>query len=270
MLDRSQTPQKGSRKPPPSILFAKWPPDDDDIPAGPPVPAGGGGGGFADDGNFKRGRGSPLAIIVGLLIVLGGAGALYMGAKSEGDKLTIEQIAKEKKNIFVLPKKEQGPQWRKWAAAASEPMLQQEALIQLAWADDPEGVNLAIKAEQGPDHRVRGVAAQVLAYYGTPKADAGKPALLESLKTADDSDRPQIVWALVTLREKAAFKDAMELSRGGFLSKVERLGGGSAFDTELLSNLVSLDELAALARDQSSSVRQLVATLLSRNAEPKW
>ncbi len=270
MLDRSQTPQKGSRKPPPSILFAKWPPDDDDLPAGPPAPAGGGGGGFADDGNFKRGRVSPLAIIVGLLIVLGGAGALYMGAKSEGDKLTIEQIAKEKKNIFVLPKKEQAPQWRKWAAAASEPMLQQEALIQLAWADDPEGVNLAIKAEQGPDHRVRGVAAQVLAYYGTPKADAGKPALLESLKTADDSDRPQIVWALVTLREKAAFKDAMELYRGGFLSKVERLGGGSAFDTELLSNLVSLDELAALAGDQSSSVRQLVATVLARNAEPKW
>ncbi len=209
-------------------------------------------------------------MVIGVLLAIGLAAFLYMGAKSEGDKLTIEQIAKEKKNIFVLPKKDQGPLWRKWGAAASEPMLQQEALIQLAWAEDPEGVNLATKALAGGDHRVRGVAAQVLAYYGTPKADAGKPALLEALKTADDSDRPQIVWALVSLREQAAFAPAMELYRGGFLSKVERMGGGSAFDTEPLSSLVSLDELAKLADDKSPSVRQLVATVLSRNAETKW
>ena len=34
---------------------------------------------------------------------------LYLGAQSESEKLTIEQIAKEKKNIFVLPKKDQAP-----------------------------------------------------------------------------------------------------------------------------------------------------------------
>ncbi len=271
MLDRSQTPQKGSRPPPPSILFAKWPPDDDDIPAGPPAGAtSGGGGGSADDGNFKRGRVSPLAVVFALLLAVGLGVFLYMGAKSEGEKLTVEQIATTKKNIFVLPQKDQVPLWRKWAAASGEPMLQQEALIQLAWAEDPEGVNLAIKALAGSDHRVRGVAAQVLAYYGSPKADAGKPALLEALKGSDDSDKPQIIWSLVTLKEPAAFAQAMELYRGGFLSKVERLGGGSAFDTELLSGLVSLDELAKLADDKSPSVRQLVATVLSRNAEPKW
>src|SRR4029077_10007671 len=55
-----------------------------------------------------------------------------------------------------------------------------------------------------------------------------------------------------------------------FLSRVRRLGGAPAFDAELLANLVSLDELAKLADDKSSSVRQLVATVLSRNAEPKW
>jgi HEAT repeat protein len=271
MLDRSQTPQKGRRTPPPSILFAKWPPDDDDVPAGPPAAAaGGGGGGSADDGNFKRGRVSPLAIGFALLLAVGLAVFLYMGAKSEGEKLTIEQIATEKKNIFVLSQKEQGPLWRKWAASTSEPLLQQEALIQLAWAEDPEGVNLAIKGLAGSDHRVRGVAAQVLAYYGSPRADTGRPPLLEALKSADDSDRPQIVWALVTLKETTAFPQAMELYRGGFLSKVERLGGGSAFDTDLLSGLVSLDELAKLADDKSPSVRQLVATVLSRNAESKW
>jgi HEAT repeat protein len=273
MLDRSQNPQKRAprKRPPPSILFAKWPPDDSDIPAGPPAPAGAGGGGIADDGNFKKGKIGPLAALAILIAIVGlGGTGVYFAIKSEGDKMTVEQIAKEKKNIFVLPKKDQVPLWRKWAANPNEPFLQQEALIQLAWLEDAEGVNLATKALSQPDHRVKGVAAQVLAYYGSPKADAAKPALLAALKEADDSDRPQIVWSLVTLKEPSVFQTAMDMYKGGFLTKVERLGGGSAFDTDMLSGLVSLDELAKLADDKSSSVRQLVATVLSRNAEPKW
>jgi len=255
----------------PAIQLAKWPPDDNDIPGGPPVPAGaGGGGGFAPDGDFKKGRFSPVAIIVGLLIAMGGAAAIYFGVRTSETKITVEQAAKEKKNIFVLPKKDQLPHWKKWAADPSSLALQQEALIQLAWAGDPEGVSLATKALAQGDHRINGVAAQVLAYYGTPKADAAKPALLAAMKDANEADKPQIVWALVTLKEPAAFKDAMEQYRAGHLSKVERLGGGSAFDPEMLAGLVSLDELAKLTEDPSASVRQLVATVLSRNASSKW
>lgn len=254
----------------PAVHFAKWPPDDNDLPGGPPVPAGGGGGGFSPDGDFKKGRFSPVAIIVGLLIALGGAAAIYFGVQTSEKKITVEQAAKEKKNIFVLPAKDQLAHWKKWAADSSSLSLQQEALVQLAWAGDPEGVSLATKALAQGDHRINGVAAQVLAYYGTPKADAAKPALLAAMKDANESDKPQIVWALVTLKEPAAFKDAMEQYRAGHLSKVERLGGGAAFDPEMLAKLVSLDELAKLADDQSSSVRQLVATVISRTAEPKW
>ena len=268
MLDRHETPRKPGRKPPPSVLFAKFPPDDDDLPAA--APPAGGGGGFADDGNFKRGRFSPVAILVALLLASGAAAALYFGFLAEKEKMTVEQISKEKKNIFVLPVKDQLPLWRKWGTQTAEFSLQQEALQQLAWADDPEGVHLASVALTQPDHRVRGVAAQVLAYYGSPKGDAGKAPLMEALKTADDSDRPQIVWALVTLKEPAVFPRAMEAYRAGFLTKVERLGGGGAFDPELLSGLVPLEKLAELADDPSASVRQLVATVISRNAESKW
>ncbi|MBK8252466.1 MAG: HEAT repeat domain-containing protein [Polyangiaceae bacterium] len=249
--------------------FAKWPPDDSDLPGGPAAPSGGGGM-ASDDGNFKRGRFNPAVIVIGLLIVIGGVAAIYFGVRSQGTKLTPQQIAEEKKNIYVLPTKDQIPRWQKWAADPGADNLQQEALMQLAWADDPAGVDLATKALAAGNHRVNGVSAQVLAYYGTPRADAAKPALLEALKKADDSDRPQIVWALVELKEPQVFKDAMAQYRQGFLSKVERLGGGSAFDTEKLAGLVSLDELAKLADDQSPSVRQLVATVLSKNAEAKW
>ncbi|MEZ4296446.1 MAG: HEAT repeat domain-containing protein [Polyangiaceae bacterium] len=249
--------------------FAKWPPDDGDLPGGPSAPAGGGGM-AADDGNFKRGRFNPAYIVVGLLIV---AAAIVVGVlafRSQGTKLTPQQIAEEKKNIYVLPKKDQLPRWQKWAQDSGADALQQEALMQLAWAGDPQGIEYATKALAQGNHRVNGVAAQVLAYYGSPAADAAKPALLEALKGADDSDKPQLVWALVELKEPQVFTEAMSQYRQGFLSKVERLGGGSAFDTEKLSGLVSLDELAKLSDDQSGSVRQLVATSLSKNAEAKW
>jgi HEAT repeat protein len=273
MLDRHQTPPTSSgRKRPPRALFAKFPPDDDNFLTGPPAGGSGtpAGGGFADDGNFKRGRFSPVAILVGLLLAVGAAAVIFLSVRSDGAKMTVEAISKEKKNIFVLPQKDQVPRWRKWADTAAEPSLQQEALIQLAWAEDPETVNLAGKSLAQPDHRVKGVAAQVLAHIGSPKADAAKPALLAALKEADGSDRPQIVWSLVTLKEPQVFKAAMEQYRAGFLSKVERLGGGTAFDPELLAGLVPLEEFAKLADDPSASVRQLLATILSRNAEPKW
>jgi len=249
--------------------FAKWPPDDDNLPAGPPAPAGGGGTG-ADDGDFKRGRFNPAVIVIGILILIGGVAAVIFGVKSQGEKLTQQQIADEKKNIYILPQKDQIPRWQKWAADPNADALQQEALMQLAWAEDPSGVDLAVKALGQGNHRVNGVAAQVLAYFGSPRADAGKAALLAALQKADDSDKPQIVWALVELKEPQVFQPAMAQYRAGFLAKVERLGGGPAFDTEKLSKLVSLDELAKLADDQSSSVRQLVATVLSRDAQPKW
>ncbi|AKT37033.1 HEAT repeat domain-containing protein [Chondromyces crocatus] len=258
------------RRLPPGLLAAKWPPDDNDLPEEPPGPGGGGGANFGDEGNFKKGRFNPVTVFVGVLLVAGAAAAIWFGIRQESQKMTVEQIATEKKNIFVLPQKDQIPLWKKWATSPVEPKLQQEALIQLAWADDPEGPVIATKALEQKDHRIRGVASQVLAHYGSPRADGAKTMLLQVLKEADESDKPQIVWALAVLKEPAAFQDAMGEYRKGHLAKVERLGGGVAFDPEKLASMVSLDELAKLATDESASVRQLVATVVSRNPEPKW
>ena len=62
----------------------------------------------------------------------------------------------------------------------------------------------------------------------------------------------------------------MVLYRAGHLSQVQRMGGGIAFDPEKITKLVSLDKLASMAGDESPAVRQLVATVLSRNAAPKF
>jgi len=253
---------------------AKWPPDDDDAPspgggagapqAPPPGPYDGGGG---DERDLKKKN--PLWILLALVALVGGGTAIYFAYQRDEARLTPLEVAKEKDNIFVLPVAEQVPRWRKHATS-NQGDLQQEALAQLAYLDDAEGPALAAKALESTDHAVRGLAAQALAYYGSPKGDVGKAALLAALEKADDSDRPQIVWALVTLKEPKVYATSMDLYRKNFLTKVQRLGGGNAFDPTKLAELVSLDEFAKSAGDASPAVRQLVATVISRNAEPKF
>lgn len=244
--------------------MANFPPDDQGLQEAAPGPR----ARVAEDGNFKRGRFNPIVILLALLAVGGSAFAVWHFYKKDQERMLPEQRAKEMQNIFILPAADQVPQWRDWAKGEDKEMVQ-EALIQLAQLEDEETVALATKALERGDESVNGVAATVLAHIGSPKADSAKPALLKALEKATDADRPQLVWALVALGEPSVFKQAMELYRVGTLSNVQRLGGGIAFDPEKLASLISLDELAGMAGDESQAVRQLVATMLSKNPDPK-
>lgn len=254
----------------PVLDLAKWPPDDD-LPGAPPARGGGIPADFdSGDGNFKRGRFAPVAILIGVLAVAGFAAFMLIGTKQEADKLTIEQGEETKKQIFVMPKQEQLPKWREWAASDKSEEVRAEALKQLAWAKDPAGVQLAIDGLSVPSEPIQGMAALALAEYGRPLGEPGRDALLAALKKAGPGAKPQIAWALVVLGEPRAFDDIMVLYRAGTLSQVQRLGGGVAFDPDRIVQLVSLDKLAGMVGDDSPAVRQLVATILSQNAEPKW
>ncbi len=293
----SPDPHPSAPKAPPHALAAKWPPDDDDLPGAPGgglpggLPGGGapGGGGYPGglpgggapggfdpgDGEFKSGKGKLIAI--GALIAVLGAGAAFIDTKGSGDsgeQITVQAAAEQMKGIFVLPKAEQIAKWKEWAAKPGDEggltEIKQEALKQLAWAKDPDGVKYAIEALKSPEPKLQGMAATVLAHYGKPAAESAKPALLEALKTAGEGSKPQIGWALVVLGEQGAFDQILALYRAGHLSTVQRLGGGVAFDPNKIVAMVPLEKVAALAGDSSPAVRQLVATVLSRNAEPRW
>lgn len=221
------------------------------------------------DGDFKKGAVKPIAILVGVLAVAGLAAFLLLGAKQEATKIPIEQAAKIKKELLVLPTAEQMPRWRTYATAESS-YLKQEALKHLAWAKDPEGVGIATKALSDLDQNVRAQAAIALVEYGSPAADSAKPALLKALTEAKAESKPQITWALVELNEPAALKGVLDEYRAGHLSQVRTLDGALAFDPNKLVALIGIDGLANMASDPSPAVRQLVATVLSRHAESKY
>jgi HEAT repeat protein len=286
MLNSTPSPQNGSQEPhtrhAPSVnrellknekrIAAKWPPDDANLPDGPPPPPYG--GGSSDDGNFKRGSTKPMIAIVAILLVIGGGILAFFAVKNESGKLTVDQIAKERHDLALLPRAEQLPKWREWAARNDVPLLQQDAFAELAWAKDPAGVTAAINGLASDDHRIRGTAAQTLLEYasrtGPSPADSAKPALMKALGEADASDKPQISWALAALREPAAFDTVMAEYREGHLTKVQRLDGNPAFDPEVLAAMVPIEKFSTLVGDPSESVRQLVATILARTGDPKW
>jgi len=277
MLDVNH-PQPTANPIPPRMDLAKFPPDDFD--AGPPggfPPGGGVPAGFdpGGGGDFKKGRFNPWVIIIGLLAAGGLAAFLLMGAKQEAERLTVEQAQDEKKAIYVLPESEQLGRWKKWAAVEGSDdsgigELRQEAFKQLAWHKEKDALPLIAKGLASPSDKVAGMAAMALAYYGQPDGEPARDALLQALPKAGQGTKPQIGWALVELGDARAFDEVLKLYRAGHLSKVERLGGGIAFDPEKLVKLITLDKLATYAGDESAAVRQMVATVLSANAESKY
>ncbi len=224
---------------------------------------------LGDDVDFKKGRSRPVMIVVGLLLAAGAVGAVYLGLESDSKRPTVEQIAATKKGIYVLPRAEQIPKWQELAKQGSFE-LRQEALTQLTLFGDKSALELATAALVDTDHRVRGVAAQVVAHFGLPAAESARAATVKAYNEADASDRPQLGWALITLKEESVFPKVLEQYKLGHLATVQRITGGQAFDLDLFARLRTPDQWAELSGDPSDAVRQLVAGILSETGDKKY
>ena len=276
MLEPTRPTPSTSPLPPPGLdeePIARFT-DDGPTGGGGDMPFGGGlpgGGGFdPGDGDFKKGSTKPIAIIIGLVAVLGLGAAIFFGMEKEAEKIPVEKAALIKKELLILPKEEQLPKWREYAKGETSDYLKSEALKQLAFAMDPEGVALAIQSLAHIDQGLRAQAAVALAWYGSPMADGAKDGLVKALDEATDASRPQIAWALVELGDNRKLDKILELYRAGHLATVKRLNEGLAFNPDKIVGLMDMDALAALAGDPSPAVRQMVATVLSRHADPKY
>ena len=150
----------------------------------------------AEDGNFKRGAFKPIAILVGVLLVVGGGVFAFMGIHTETQTLSKEDVNKEVREIQLLPKADQIPRWRKWADVETEPRLEQEAFVHLAWAKDKQSIPAMIKGISSPNHGVRGTAAMALVDFRIAGRRRGQTRPLEeAFDEADETDKPQISWA---------------------------------------------------------------------------
>ncbi len=223
-----------------------------------------------DEAAVTKRSAMPVVMGLGAAALVGALVAAFALNRASAPPPTPEQVAKEKVKIGVLPLTERMAEFRKWAGPERDVRSRQEAFTQLAWEKDPEGLKLIIEGVKSKDHVLTGTASMALVEYGSPLADAAKAPLLEALKVADASDKPQICWALVVLKEAQAFDTCLAEYKLGNLQTVQRLDQNRAFDPEVLASLVSLDRLATLAGDETPGLRQLVAIALSASADPKW
>ena len=221
------------------------------------------------DDDFRPKR-NPLAFVLGTLLVAGAGFGIYKAVEADAAKVSPEQATQTRKELQMRPKADQLVDWRRWAAREDVPLLQQEAFAQLAWAKDDEGLKLIVQGLSSVDHRIRSRAGQALLEYGREASSTVRAPLLKALSEADDSDKPQLVWALATIGAEEAFDATLAEYRAGHLGKLQRLDESPAFNADTLSSMVGLDRIAAIAGDDSESVRQLVATVLARTADPKW
>ena len=102
--------------------MANHPPDDHALEEALPKPR----AQAAEDGNFKRGRFSPLIIVLALVAVAGSAFAVWFFYKKDKERLLPEERAKMMQNAFVLPVDDQVPKWREWATHDDDDLVQEE------------------------------------------------------------------------------------------------------------------------------------------------
>ncbi len=218
---------------------------------------------------LRGGRARPALLAFGGLLALAGGAALFFGLKASAERPTIEQVVEAKTALYARPRAEQLPAWRAHAEGA-EPLMRQEALLQLFFLEDTALVPAATRALEADDRGVRGVAAQVLAAVGPPASEPAREALAKAFRDASSAERPQVAWALVTLGERALFAELLEVYKGGLLATIERPGGGRAFDVETMARLASADQWAALVGDPNEGVRSLAASVLARAGDKKY
>jgi HEAT repeat protein len=144
---------------------------------------------------------------------------------------------------------------------AGYPDVKERIIRNLGHFKDGDSVPMLVKELENAGV-VRRAAALALARIGSPAADPAKPALLKVLPKTDAKDRPQVVWALAVLKEKAASQAILDEFVKGLLQ------GQPGFDPKIVMEAIGVPKLSApeLTGHKDKPVRVLVAIALSEAA----
>jgi HEAT repeat protein len=142
--------------------------------------------------------------------------------------------------------------------------VKERVLMNLGHFKEASAVPLITKELDQPGI-VRRAAALALAAIGSPAADSAKPKLLEVLPKTDAKDKPQVVWALAVLKERAASDTII----GEFTTGLLQAQPG--FDPKVITEAIGIAKLSEPANTghKEKSVRALVAMALSEAPSPE-
>lgn len=209
---------------------------------------------------------SPVGRIVGTLMVVGAVGLGYWAYRADRSYEDRNRLLEE---AGALSGDAMLQALRNAYAQTSHEDVKERILLNLGLFEDAKAVPLMIQAldEKGI---VRRAAARALAHIGSPLADPAKPKLLEVLPKTDARDRPQVVWALAVLKERAAASEILAEFAAGHLQNLEDLDRKPAFDPKVIVDVVGPERLASdeLLKNPSKSIRALVAAALAESAAP--
>ena len=183
-----------------------------------------------------------------------------------------KKVAQEKKEVALLPITEALPKYRKWAE-------------QDRGAEAPgRGASRSSRGRRirpGSRSSSRASPRSITPCAAPPRRRSSSTARRRPTarsrrcsrrsRKSTEADRPQIAWALAALHEGSAFDDVMKrVPRRQALERAaprQEPGVRSRAARRRWSRSTSSRRSPG---DESESVRQLVATVLSRNAEPKY
>jgi HEAT repeat protein len=215
--------------------------------------------------NMNR-KTSPVGRIVGIAIIGGALGLGYWAYQSnvsyENRNQLLEQAGTLQGDAML-------DALRNAYAQSEHDDVKERILLNLGKYKDAKAVPLMIQALDQPGI-VRRSAARALAHIGSPMADGAKGKLLEVLPKTDATDKPQVVWALAVLKERAAVPEILTEFSSGHLQGLEDLDGKEAFDPKIIVDVVGPQKIGSdeLVKNPKKAVRALVAAALAESADP--
>lgn len=223
---------------------------------------------MTDEGDFKQGRSTKL-IIGGAIVVVLGAGVIYLAKRTSETTLRPEEVRAQVNKILVEPLGQQAKDFREMLDKKDvDERLKQEAIFQLARLRDKEALPKIKKIlADTSNHATTRICSMALLEY--PRADVQdqKQILEKKFDSADSSDVPQITSALVYIRDKDYYDKIFATYKKDVMGSARGVDGSASFDPADLIELTSRENFSKNAGDEKPGVRQLVAVVLSNNPQ---
>jgi HEAT repeat protein len=196
---------------------------------------------------IKRGtKGGKIALFLGILVVVLGVLAAYLGTTFYSRRMDDFNAALE------LTGKERAAALRKVLSESWWSDVRTEAAYELGELRDKEAVPLLIEAVKASDTFLKRTAAEALAKIGDTRQEV-LDAIYEQVLEAEGTEQFELAWSLGRLEDKRALPPLLDAYLRGDHKEFED------FDEGIIAELGGLPELKKLLTHKDPAVRMFAA-----------